>query len=152
MSVPNGYNPMQWDCSKKGCFNIVKRPKIELFADLLPGKISFGDIDAIVEINGRALALEWKDHIPQRPGGQGIMHKRLSRGGMLSFIVVVGDAQTMEVSYISYVFDGSASEYYPATLRNVREAISSWVCWAQSKPWPMFLPETPKLDSHADQG
>ena len=43
----NGYNPLRWDCQKQGCFNKKKRPKIEEFAECLPGKISFGDIDGI---------------------------------------------------------------------------------------------------------
>lgn len=58
----NGYNPMQWNCERQGCFNVKKRPKIEMFADCLPRKISFSDIDGIVEINGNLLLLEWKDH------------------------------------------------------------------------------------------
>jgi metallo-beta-lactamase family protein len=61
MSRDNGFNPMRWDCAEQGCFNHKKRPKIELFADCLPGRIAFSDIDAIAEINGNLLLLEWKD-------------------------------------------------------------------------------------------
>lgn len=32
----NGANPMRWDCTTQGCFNLKKRPKVEVFADCLP--------------------------------------------------------------------------------------------------------------------
>ena len=49
---------MRWDCSASGCFNVKRRPKVEQFADALPGRVSFGDVDGIVEINGWFLMIE----------------------------------------------------------------------------------------------
>jgi hypothetical protein len=87
---------LRWNCEKQGCFNRVKRPKIEVFDDCLPGKIEFGDVDAIVEIKGRALILEWKPS--QEIGkGQQIMWTRLTRDKVLTAFVVAGDAETMDV-------------------------------------------------------
>jgi len=57
MISANGYNPLRWDCQKRGCFNLKRRPKIEIFAECFPGRINFGDVDGIVEINGNALLL-----------------------------------------------------------------------------------------------
>ncbi len=51
---------MRWDCGKRGCYNVKHRPKIEEFAECFPGKISMGDVDGLVEINGHFLLLEWK--------------------------------------------------------------------------------------------
>jgi len=58
----NGHNPMRWDCQKQGCFNKKKRPRIEMFAECLPGKIAVGDVDGLVEIKGNFLFLEFKEH------------------------------------------------------------------------------------------
>ena len=44
--MSNGYNPMKWDCGTRGCFNAIRRPKIEVFAEVLPGRIAMSDIDA----------------------------------------------------------------------------------------------------------
>ena len=60
MSLANGYNPLRWDCLRRGCFNLKRRPKIEVFADCFPGRINFGDVDGIVEISGNALLLDGK--------------------------------------------------------------------------------------------
>ena len=46
MTTANGANPLRWDCAKRGCFNEKKRPKIEVFAECFPGRISFGKIIA----------------------------------------------------------------------------------------------------------
>ena len=70
---PAGFNPLRWDCDHQGCFNKLKRPKIEVFADCFPGRINFGDVDGIVEINGYLLILEWKPERIELSRGQGIM-------------------------------------------------------------------------------
>ena len=57
---PLGFNPMRWDCDTDGCFNVKRRPKIEMFADCFPRRINFGDVDGLVEIGGRFCLLEWK--------------------------------------------------------------------------------------------
>ena len=68
VSFAKGYNPLRWDCEKRGCFNIKRRPKIEVFHKCFPGNINFGDVDGIVEINGRGLMLEWKSGKPNKKG------------------------------------------------------------------------------------
>jgi hypothetical protein len=52
MTAALGYNPLRLDCAAQGCFNLKRRSNIELFADCFPGRISFGDVDGIVEIGG----------------------------------------------------------------------------------------------------
>ena len=73
-----GFNPMRWDCGRSGCFNQKRRPKIEIFADCLPGRIGFTDVDATVEINRHFLFLEFKAG-PHLPTGQRIYFEQLTR-------------------------------------------------------------------------
>jgi len=83
---------MRWDCEKQGCFNLKKRPKIELFADCFPGAISFGDVDGRVEYKGRFLELEWKPETIDwrvRPNyGQGLALKRRTIHGDTVVVLV----------------------------------------------------------------
>jgi hypothetical protein len=129
----NGYNPMRWNCEKSGCFNIYRRPKIEIFHDCFPGKISFGDVDGIVEINGKGLMLEWKSQSIDIPTGQRIMYQRLSRGELLTVIVLCGDPQTMEVTYMGWFFSGRYTEPERCTTDTAKIRIKEWVEWATSK-------------------
>jgi len=130
----NGYNPMGWDCNKKGCFNKKRRPKIEVFSECFPGRINFGDVDGIVEINGSALMLEWKTSISgSLPKGQQIMYERLTKSGVVSVIVVVGDAETMECSKYCLFFNGSHSRWFSADLNGIKEKIKAWALWARKQ-------------------
>ena len=133
MNNESGYNPMRWDCDKRGCFNKKRRPKIEIFHDLFPGKISFGDVDGIVEINARGLMLEWKSDTTELRTGQRIMYQRLSKDHVLSVIVLCGDAETMQVDYIGWVFGGIYHEPTRGSLERARDDIASWVSWAQGQ-------------------
>ncbi len=131
--MADGYNPMRWDCEKRGCFNLKRRPKIEVFHDLFPGKISFGDVDGIVEINGKGLLIEWKSDTIDLPRGQQIMYKRLTAGKMLTVIIIVGNAETMRISHVGYVFNGEYSEPTPADMDRLREWIAGWVDFAYNR-------------------
>jgi len=131
--MASGYNPMRWDCERRGCFNQKRRPKIEVFHDLFPGKISFGDVDGIVEINSKALLLEWKSDSLELPMGQRIMYQRLTRDETLSVIVIVGNAETMAISHLGYFFSGKFSETQPANMDTARDWISSWVDYANDR-------------------
>lgn len=125
MSSDNGTNPMRWDCARQGCFNRKKRPKIELFADCLPGRISFGDIDGIVEINGNLLLLEWKDH-QEISRGQRILFERLTRLCPATVLVVEGDAEDMAVTSIRTIWNGAIPESEPGDLEKLRQYIRMW--------------------------
>jgi hypothetical protein len=111
MTAANGYNPLRWDCERHGCFNLKRRPKIEVFADCFPGRISLGDVDGIVEIGGNALLLEWKSEACALPTGQRLLYQRLTWSGPVAVMIVVGDAETMTVTATS-VFD--RGNRYPA--------------------------------------
>lgn len=130
-SRPDGFNPLRWKCEEQGCFNLKKRPKIEVLSVALPGRIAFSDVDAIVEINGLGLMLEWKDPKAKIPTGQHIMYSKLTRSGALTVFVVHGDAETMEVTGVCRYANGSASKWYPCNMQQLLGAISRWATAAR---------------------
>lgn len=127
MSSDNGFNPMRWDCEKQGCFNKKCRPKIEIFSDCFPGRISFGDGDGEVEINGKGLFLEWKSMSPNLPTGQRIMFERLTQTGLLTWIVILGNPETMEVRQVCSFDRGIQSPWVTTNLQGAKEIIKKWV-------------------------
>ena len=133
MSPDNGANPMLWNCEVKGCFNRVKRPKIEIFADCLPGRIAFTDVDGLVEIAGNLLFLEWKEHT--RIGtGQRILFERITRFCPAVVILVEGDARDMTVESLCIAWEGQIGPWRPATIDDLRRDIKAWAVWAKGNP------------------
>jgi len=128
-----GANPLRWCCETQGCFNLKKRPKIEQFAECLPRACKFGDIDGLAEINGHGLLLEWKPRPIELPTGQRLTYERLTATGLLSCIVIAGDAETMIVSAIGKYFHGRWTGWSPGTLNDAKEAIRKWVSWAEGR-------------------
>lgn len=126
----NGFNPLRWDCEKRGCFNKLRRPKIEIFAECFPRNINFGDVDGIVEINGNALLLEWKSELKEIPTGQRIMYEKITQSGMLSVICLIGNAETMEVTHSCAFYKGKripSQGYEPCTIEIAKYRICNWV-------------------------
>ena len=120
-------NKMRWNCEKDGCFNAKCRPKIEVFANCFPGQICFGDMDAIVEINGNFLILEWKSYTTELPVGQQILFKRLTAKGRKTVVVVAhGNAETMEIDQIQVWSDGRSSGWESCSLELLKTRISEW--------------------------
>ncbi len=129
MPPSNGYNPMLWSCDRQGCFNLKKRPKIEMFADCLPGRIAFSDIDAVTEINGNLLFLEWKEH-QNICVGQKILFERLTLLCPATVLIVEGDAERMTVDSIRTVWNKTISPPEPADINGLRREIAAWKDWA----------------------
>lgn len=134
MTSANGFNPMRYDCETSGCFNKKRRPKIEVFADCFPGKISFGDVDAEVEINGYSLRLEWKSYAGDLPKGQTIMFSNKTHYGIDTVICVCGDAETMDITHYGMFFRGKWHNWHPATLDELKAKIDGWAQWANTQP------------------
>ena len=137
MKEVNGYNPLRWDCARRGCFNRKRRPKIEVFADCFPGRISLGDVDGIVEVAGNAMLLEWKSAARELPTGQRLLYQRLTRGGPIAVMIVVGDAETMAVTATSVFAHGNrypAVGYEPADLAMIKTRLAAWSRWAAQNP------------------
>ena len=124
--INNGFNPMRWNCEKQGCFNKKCRPKIEVFSDCFPGRINFGDVDGIVEIKGKGLLLEWKCFSQIIKTGQQIMYRRLTSTGLLSVLVIFGNAETMEIKKYCWFKNGKQSDWIDSDLEGVRNQIKQW--------------------------
>lgn len=132
-----GFNPMRWKCETRGCYNLKHRPKIEVFADVWPGKISMGDVDGIVEIAGNALMLEWKTETSKLPTGQKIMYTRITNGKRITVISVCGNAETMEVSGYKVFFNGRevpSAGWRKIDLPGLKLKLKAWCDWAQKNP------------------
>ena len=117
-----------------GCYLTEHHPKTEIFADCFPGSISFSDMDRIVERHGRALVLEWKGAGGHLLKSQEIMWGNLTRGKMLTAIVVNGDAKNMVVSSYRLCWGGQWGDWLDSNLDGLRSRIKSWAEWAESNP------------------
>jgi hypothetical protein len=127
MSVVDGYNPLRWDCEQNGCFNKLRRPKIETFARCLPRRLAFMDVDATTELNGRFLFIEWKSADPELGTGQRIYFENLTRlSNRMTAVVVSGNAETMEVRAIQVIKKGKRSEWEIINLEGLKARITAW--------------------------
>lgn len=133
MSHDNPPHVLYWDCQKHGCFNQKKRLKFRLLSDCLPGRIAFTDIDAITEINGNLLLLEWKEHT-ELTRGQRILFERLTLVCPAAVLVVEGDAEQMTVVSIRTIWCGVVSPPAAANLDRLRKEIQAWAQWAMANP------------------
>lgn len=104
--------------------------KLGEFDECFPDKWGFGDVDGIIEVNGKGLILEWKT-MPSIPTGQRIMFERITRSGDLSVILVDGNPATMEARYSARYFKGNFRKWERSTLADVKARVRAWVSWAR---------------------
>jgi hypothetical protein len=130
----NGFRPMQWDCAASGCFNATHRLDFGHFYDCLPGRISFSDVDATVEVNGCFLFLEFKSAKGDLPTGQRIYFERLTALSPRIYVMVVAaDLATMTCFAVRCIWQGRVGAWVDATLHSLRAAIKAWSNWAASQ-------------------
>ena len=130
--MSDGTNPLRWDSSTRGCFNLLCRPKSERFAACFPGRIAMSDIDATVEVNGHFVFLEMKSHQGDIPRGQRIYFERLTRlSPRISVMILCGDAETMQCEAIRWIYNAELSDWQPATLDDVIRLLNNFASWAQ---------------------
>jgi len=123
---------MRWDCARSGCFNLLRRPKIERFAACFPGRIAMSDIDATVEVNGHFVFLEMKSYQGDIPRGQRIYFERLTRlSDRITVLVLCGDAATMQCEALRWIHNGNLSDWQPATIDDVIQLLNKFATWAQ---------------------
>lgn len=140
MSI-NGFNPLRHDCSQSGCFNKVRRPKIEQFCDCFGGDNNFGDIDGMVEKKGRICILEWKGPGGSLAAGQIIAYEHITLSpdgkpnGNIVF-VVDGNPQTMEVIRYSIFYGGKQFEWVESDLSGVKARMKAWDIFTSKQSFP----------------
>lgn len=121
-----GFNPMRWVCKKQGCFNELRRPKIEVFARCFPRRINFGDVDGWVELNGFFCVLEWKGEGGSLKTGQTLTYRCFTRMVGNVVFVVEGDAKTMIVKRYCCFWEGRQRSWFDSDLEGVQRAVESW--------------------------
>lgn len=132
---PPGYNPIWHECDRHGCYLVERNPKTEWFASCFRGKISISDMDKIVEVNGRALVLEWKGTGGVLRTAQIIMWERLTRGRMFTVMAVNGNPKTMEVDSYRWCRDGQwDKDWTPGGMLDLQEQFTKWNDWAEKNP------------------
>lgn len=134
MTNAHGFQPLRYDCETSGCFNKKHRLNFAPFYRALSGRLSFSDIDAITEVNGYALCIEWKSKPGPVPTGQKIMFERLTTGKNFTVILVAGDAGSMTATHMAKVFDGRQSPWAVASTTDLTDCISRWEEWAKKNP------------------
>lgn len=117
---------LHWDCrGGANCFNRKKRLKFSVFYDVLPGKISFTDVDAMVEVGGRFLFMEWKDGA-DFPVGQRLLFERMTRDRRFRALLVDGDAEHMVVRGFAIVAGGAVGRWWAGDMQNLLAYIRMW--------------------------
>lgn len=135
MNKPLGYNPMRWNCREKGkCYNETLRPRIEEFAGCFPGRVSFSDVDGIVELGGYFLLLEWKSDGGTVQGGQRIMYQNMTaESHRFTVIVVNGHPREMTVNSIQVFRRGKAAAVEPCDFEALHARVKAWADEASSR-------------------
>lgn len=93
----------------------------------LPTHVSFGDLDGIVERNGRFLVLETKGIGVPVPNGQAVMFSRMVETGLFTVVVLWGNAPDVVTHWRIWPGDK-----HPADRLRVRTFIADWWRQAQS--------------------
>lgn len=129
-----GSNPMRWVCERDGCFNEQRRPKIEVFAACFPRRINFGDVDGLVELNGKFCLLEWKGDGGSVRTGQRISFQQFTMSFGNVVFIVSGNASTMDVQSYSMCWKGKLTDPMVSNLEGVKNRIKNWASWAEAQP------------------
>jgi hypothetical protein len=117
---------MRWSCQRDGCFNIKRRPKIEVFAECFPRRINFGDVDGLVELNGRFCLLEWKGEGGTVKFGQAMSYTNFTKIPGNVVFVVDGNAETMEITRYTIFWGGKRLPAVAADLAGLKDRIRRW--------------------------
>lgn len=120
----------RWDCEANGCFHKLKCPKFEVFHDCFPGRITFGDVDGICEINGHFLLMEWKSS-QKIPMGQNILYEKFTKYKNHVVYVICGNAETMVVTAMQEFHKGKGRGWTDCDISYVKSRIKSWVEYAR---------------------
>ena len=131
-SQPLGYNPVRWSCEKNGCFNKLRRPKIEVFAGCFPRRVNFGDVDGLVELGGSFCLLEWKGEGGSIKVGQQISLSRFTLIPGNFVLAIEGNAETMEVRRLSRFWGGKQRPWEVADLERVKHELQEWASFAEA--------------------
>lgn len=118
---------MRWECPRDGCWKDKNLLKFDVFAGCFPRDINFTDLDGIVELNGNYLVLEWKNSPCTLPTGQRIMFQRMTSTGIISALIVAGNAELMEPTHMQPWWMGKPGKWVACDIHSLRDRICNWV-------------------------
>jgi hypothetical protein len=109
--------------------------KIEQFAECFPRNIGMTDLDGVVELNERFLALEWKngEYGGTIPAGQSIMFERLANSGLWTVFYVYGDAEAMNVNGAVVITKEHRSERPGVDIVWLKRQFRAWARFTQTQ-------------------
>ena len=116
------------DCSEKGCWRDQYLPDLTVFDDCFPRRIGFGDVDGIVERNGRLLILELKSLGQPLTDGQRIMHERLSQslGEAYQAVVIWGAPDFTRPLKMQMWIKGQSIAPQAVSLDEIKKVFRDW--------------------------
>lgn len=127
---------MNHKCEYNGCFLERHVLKFGVFDGIFPRGINFCDIDATVEYNYQFLEMEWKADraLFDKCKGQMMYIKRKTRALRLTFMLVVGNAETMAVSEYKVIYNGAVSGWIPSDMDGLKRRIAQWRDYVDREP------------------
>lgn len=122
-------------CSERGCYLETTHPPIHLFANSLPRNIRFSDIDAVADVDGRILFLEWKEGVRgDLPTGQRLLAENLTRiSPKIRFAFVFWGTTVTDVRAIITVRNGVCGEIETCDLDGLNQRIAAWALAADAR-------------------
>lgn len=149
-------NPLNWDCTKDGCYLKKCKIKLEDFTSKLKDECSFTDIDGMHENNSNFLMMEWKtlkegeepvepvlpngkrgrhEFNPDSsiPKGQHLAYMRAAASGKFVTLGVAGDPSTTPttVTHCGWYIAGVWTGWRRTNLAKVNDAFGKWSKWAE---------------------
>jgi hypothetical protein len=125
----------RWNCHEgQNCYSRKKRLKFDAFdtAGCLPRNAGFSDMDAITEIGGRGLLMEWKHPGAPILEAQRLLLLRLTKDRFLTAIFVWGDAETMTVERYWVFWNGKQLDPVVGGFDKLCGRIKGWSRWAEA--------------------
>lgn len=113
-------------CETHGCYVKTQTPDWGFLDSSFSNKIRVGDIDGIVEANGRLLILEWKSFIGDIPVGQRIMFEKITALSQIIVFVISGDPVESVPEHISIYSNGSVVADEDCDKEKLRKYCTAW--------------------------
>jgi hypothetical protein len=114
------------NCETHGCYIKKMTPDWGFLDSSFSNKIRVGDIDGIVEANGRLLILEWKTTGANLPQGQEIMFKNITHDGKITVLVIWGDPEETHPTHYQLFWDGKKRPQKTATVETIKDFCKWW--------------------------
>ncbi len=120
------------NCETQGCFIKVATVDWGFLDNSFSGRIKIGDIDGIVEANGRLLILEWKGINVPTPKGQHIMFTNITKISKIIVFVINGDTLLNKPTHIKIYKHGRIAYDRECNEEKLKELCTSWEKKARS--------------------